>query len=40
MTDKVGILAQILEKLSELNLSVLTIHQSVPTDQKHQLRYL
>ncbi|MDE9962947.1 ACT domain-containing protein [Staphylococcus pseudintermedius] len=34
VTDKVGILAQILEKLSELNLSVLTIHQSVPTDQK------
>ncbi len=32
--DKVGILASILEKLSELQLSVLTIHQSVPINNK------
>ncbi|QLK85983.1 ACT domain-containing protein [Staphylococcus sp. 17KM0847] len=34
VNDKVGILAHILEKLSALKLSVLTIHQSVPIDQK------
>ncbi|MBI5974182.1 ACT domain-containing protein [Staphylococcus canis] len=34
VNDKVGILANILEKVSELNLSVLTIHQSVPVNQR------
>ncbi|AVQ32978.1 ACT domain-containing protein [Staphylococcus muscae] len=34
VNDKVGILAHILEKLSSLNFSVLTIHQSVPIDKK------
>ncbi|MCO4328030.1 ACT domain-containing protein [Staphylococcus hyicus] len=34
VTDKVGTLATILEKISQLNLSVLTIHQSVPIDNK------
>ncbi|UEX91021.1 ACT domain-containing protein [Staphylococcus ratti] len=34
VTDKVGILATILEKISQLKLSVLTIHQSVPIDKK------
>lgn len=34
VTDKVGTLATILENISQLNLSVLTIHQSVPIDNK------
>lgn len=34
VTDKVGTLATTLEKISQLNLSVLTIHQSVPIDNK------
>ncbi|WP_105962851.1 ACT domain-containing protein [Staphylococcus chromogenes] len=34
VTDKVGTLATILEKISQLKLSVLTIHQSVPIDKK------
>ncbi|SUK13534.1 ACT domain-containing protein [Staphylococcus agnetis] len=34
VTDKVGTLATILEKISQLHLSVLTIHQSVPIDKK------
>ena len=34
VTDKVGTLATILDKISQLHLSVLTIHQSVPIDKK------
>lgn len=34
VTDKVGTLATILDKISQLHLSILTIHQSVPIDKK------
>lgn len=34
VNDRVGILARILERISELKLSVLTIHQSVPVDDR------
>lgn len=34
VNDKVGLLADVLKKISELQLSVLTIHQSIPMDER------
>ncbi|EHJ08295.1 ACT domain-containing protein [Staphylococcus simiae] len=34
VTDVVGMLARVLDEISKLELSVLTIHQSIPMDEK------
>ena len=34
VNDIIGMLAEVLNKLSALNLSVLTIHQSIPMDNR------
>ena len=40
VNDIVGMLAQVLQTISKLALSVLTIHQSVPMEEKQRLHSL